>query len=82
MTSRFWHGFADMHTVADAEVVIRSAEGVWIEDIGGNRYLDATAALGIWVPVPRDMNPHGVRGGTRTLTTRLDIDTDPIGRTP
>ncbi|HXI79262.1 MAG TPA: aminotransferase class III-fold pyridoxal phosphate-dependent enzyme [Verrucomicrobiae bacterium] len=43
--SRFWHGFADMHTVADAEIVIRSAEGVWLEDTAGNRYLDATAAL-------------------------------------
>ena len=43
--SRFWHGFADMHSVADAEVVIRSADGVWLEDIAGNRYLDATAAL-------------------------------------
>jgi putrescine aminotransferase len=43
--SRFWHGFADMHSVADAEVVIRSADGVWLEDTAGNRYLDATAAL-------------------------------------
>jgi len=43
--SRFWHGFADMHAVADAEVVIRSAEGVWLEDTAGKRYLDATAAL-------------------------------------
>ena len=43
--NRFWHGFADMHLVANAEVVIRSAEGVWLEDIAGNRYLDATAAL-------------------------------------
>ena len=43
--SRFWHGFADMHTVADSEVVIRSADGVWLEDTAGNRYLDATAAL-------------------------------------
>ena len=43
--SRFWHGFADMHTVADAEIVIRSADGVWLEDTAGNRYLDATAAL-------------------------------------
>ena len=34
-----------MHSVADAEVVIRSAEGVWLEDTAGNRYLDATAAL-------------------------------------
>jgi adenosylmethionine-8-amino-7-oxononanoate aminotransferase len=45
VTSRFWHGFADMHTTAAAEVVIRSGEGVWIEDTAGNRYLDATAAL-------------------------------------
>jgi adenosylmethionine-8-amino-7-oxononanoate aminotransferase len=43
--SRFWHGFADMHSVADAEVVIRSADGVWLEDTAGIRYLDATAAL-------------------------------------
>ena len=43
--SRFWHGFADMHSVASGEVVIRSAEGVWLEDVDGRRYLDATAAL-------------------------------------
>ena len=29
--SRFWHGFADMHTVARGEVVIREAEGVWLD---------------------------------------------------
>ena len=45
MTTTFWHGFADMHLIKDAEVVIRSAEGVWLEDTAGNRYLDATAAL-------------------------------------
>ena len=28
--SRFWHGFADMHSTADAEVVIRSGDGVWL----------------------------------------------------
>ncbi|HXU85016.1 MAG TPA: aminotransferase class III-fold pyridoxal phosphate-dependent enzyme [Verrucomicrobiae bacterium] len=44
-TSRFWHGFADMHSVADTKVVIRSADGVWLEDITGKRYLDTTAAL-------------------------------------
>jgi len=43
--SRFWHGFADMHSVATDEVVIRSAEGVWLEDVDGRRYLDSTAAL-------------------------------------
>ena len=44
-TSRFWHGFADMHSVAETKVVIRSADGVWLEDVAGKRYLDATAAL-------------------------------------
>jgi putrescine---pyruvate transaminase len=44
-TSAFWHGFADMHSVAETKVVIRSGEGVWLEDIAGRRYLDATAAL-------------------------------------
>jgi adenosylmethionine-8-amino-7-oxononanoate aminotransferase len=34
-----------MHSVADHEVVIRSGDGVWIEDTTGRRYLDATAAL-------------------------------------
>jgi len=45
MTHRFWHGFADMHTIKDAEVVIRSGEGVWLETTDGGRLLDATAAL-------------------------------------
>jgi hypothetical protein len=26
------------------------------------------------VQVPRDLNAHGVRGGTRTLTTRLELN--------
>jgi putrescine aminotransferase len=43
--TRFWHPFADMHVIKDAEVVIRGGEGVWIEDTAGRRYLDATAAL-------------------------------------
>mgnify|MGYP000135481573 CR=1 FL=1 len=45
MTNTFWHGFADMHLVKDAEVVIRSADGVWLETVDGRRLLDATAAL-------------------------------------
>jgi adenosylmethionine-8-amino-7-oxononanoate aminotransferase len=43
--TRFWHGFADMHTVKDAELVMRSGEGVWLESVDGRRFLDATAAL-------------------------------------
>ena len=45
MSSSFWHGFADMHVVRDAELVIREGEGAWVTDVGGNRYLDSTAAL-------------------------------------
>ncbi|MGK2850165.1 MAG: aspartate aminotransferase family protein [Candidatus Limnocylindrales bacterium] len=45
MTNSFWHGFADMHVIKDGEVVIRSAEGVWLETVDGRRLLDATAAL-------------------------------------
>ncbi len=45
MTTSFWHGFADMHGVKDAEVVFREGDGVWITDIHGQRYLDATAGL-------------------------------------
>ncbi|HWP62013.1 MAG TPA: aminotransferase class III-fold pyridoxal phosphate-dependent enzyme [Candidatus Binatia bacterium] len=45
MSTRFWHGFADMHVVRDAELVLRAGDGVWVEDVEGRRYLDATAAL-------------------------------------
>jgi len=45
MTTTFWHGFADMHTVKDAEIVFRSGEGVWLEATDGRRFIDATAAL-------------------------------------
>ena len=45
MQTTFWHGFADMHTVKDAEIVFRSGEGVWLEATDGRRFLDATAAL-------------------------------------
>ena len=46
MTStRFWHGFADMHVIKDAELAFRSGEGVWLEAVDGRRFLDATAAL-------------------------------------
>ena len=43
--SRFWHGFADMHTVAGSELVFRRGEGCTLEDVDGRRYLDATAGL-------------------------------------
>ncbi len=45
MSTRFWHGFADMHVVRDGELILRAGNGVWVEDVEGRRYLDATAAL-------------------------------------
>jgi adenosylmethionine-8-amino-7-oxononanoate aminotransferase len=45
MTTRFWHGFADMHLVKDAEIVFASGDGVWLEATDGRRFLDSTAAL-------------------------------------
>jgi putrescine---pyruvate transaminase len=43
--SRFWHGFADMHVVADHEVVLVSGDGATVTDSNGQTYIDATAAL-------------------------------------
>ena len=43
--SRFWHPFADMHTVATSEVVMERADGCRIWDTAGREYLDATAGL-------------------------------------
>jgi putrescine aminotransferase len=45
MPTKFWHGFADMHVVKDAEIVFRSGDGVWLESVDGKPFLDATAAL-------------------------------------
>jgi len=45
MSTRYWHPFADMHTVKDHEIVLVRGEGCWIEDDEGRRYLDATAGL-------------------------------------
>ncbi len=45
MTTTFWHGFADMHLTKDAEIVVRDADGVWLDTTDGRRLLDATAAL-------------------------------------
>jgi adenosylmethionine-8-amino-7-oxononanoate aminotransferase len=45
MTTKFWHGFADMHVIADREVVIASGDGAVITDTNGKDYIDATAAL-------------------------------------
>ncbi|MFP3914552.1 MAG: aspartate aminotransferase family protein [Actinomycetota bacterium] len=43
--SAFWHPFADMHTVQHSPFVVDRAEGVYVYDEDGNRYLDAAASL-------------------------------------
>jgi adenosylmethionine-8-amino-7-oxononanoate aminotransferase len=43
--SHFWHGFADMHLVADAEIVFTAGDGVVLTDTTGREVIDATAAL-------------------------------------
>lgn len=43
--SSFWHPFADMHTVQHSPFIVDRAEGVYVYDEEGNRYLDAAAGL-------------------------------------
>ena len=45
MSSRFWHGFADMHVVASNEIVFTAGDGIVLTDTAGRQVLDATAAL-------------------------------------
>jgi adenosylmethionine-8-amino-7-oxononanoate aminotransferase len=40
-----WHPFADMGAVAHEPFVLDRAEGVWVWDEAGRRYLDGTASL-------------------------------------
>ena len=43
--SAFWHPFADMHVVQDNPFIVDRAEGVYVYDEAGNRYIDAGASL-------------------------------------
>lgn len=43
--TRLWHGFSNMADVSKREFVLKRGEGVWVWDVEGNRYLDATASL-------------------------------------
>ena len=45
MSTSLWHPFADMHAVQHAELVLREGDGIWVTDVDGNRFLDATASL-------------------------------------
>jgi putrescine---pyruvate transaminase len=40
-----WHPFADMGSVEGSKLVLDKGEGIWVEDVDGKRYLDATASL-------------------------------------
>jgi putrescine aminotransferase len=43
--STYWHPFADMAAVSGAELVLERADGAYVWDTDGRRYLDATASL-------------------------------------
>ena len=44
--TRFWHPVADMHAISQTgELLIDRADGVWLWDTDGRRYLDASAGL-------------------------------------
>lgn len=43
--TRFWHPFSDMRAVAGNELILDRGHGVWVWDVSGKRYLDATAGL-------------------------------------
>lgn len=43
--SALWHPFANMAELAAGELVVDSADGCWITDENGKRYLDGTASL-------------------------------------
>lgn len=45
MSTRFWHGFADMHAIRDGEIVFTEGDGVLLRDTAGNEVIDSTAAL-------------------------------------
>ena len=43
--ARLWHPFSDMSAVAGHELMLERAEGAWLWDVDGNRYVDGTASL-------------------------------------
>jgi adenosylmethionine-8-amino-7-oxononanoate aminotransferase len=62
-----WHGFTQMAEYAKAEpLVIDRAEGCWLIDVAGRRYLDGVASL--WC------NVHGHRRAEIDDAVRLQLD--------
>ncbi|MER7012465.1 aspartate aminotransferase family protein [Saccharopolyspora sp. NPDC000359] len=44
-STALWHPFADMFEVRSSQFCVSRAEGVWVYDQDGRRYLDGTASL-------------------------------------
>ena len=65
-TTSFWHPFADMGAVSNAELVIERGEGAYVFDADGNRYLDGTASL--WYA----NLGHGRADITRAVAAQMD----------
>ncbi len=62
-----WHPFTQMDRwAADDQLVIDSAEGVWLVDADGQRYIDGNASL--WV------NVHGHRHPTLDAALHAQVD--------
>ena len=66
LTTSFWHPFADMGAVSQAELVIDRGEGVYVYDTDGRRYLDGTASL--WYA----NLGHGRPDITRAVAAQMD----------
>ena len=66
VTTSFWHPFADMGSVSNAELVIERGEGAYVFDSDGKRYLDGTASL--WYA----NLGHGRPDITRAVAAQMD----------
>ena len=65
-TTSFWHPFADMGAVSNAELLIERGEGAYVFDADGKRYLDGTASL--WYA----NLGHGRADITRAVAAQMD----------
>ena len=66
VTTSFWHPFADMGAVSNAELVIERGEGATCSTADGKRYLDGTASL--WYA----NLGHGRADITRAVAAQMD----------
>ncbi|MFC4005377.1 aspartate aminotransferase family protein [Prauserella oleivorans] len=84
METKLWHPFANMAEVKEHPFVVDRAEGVWVYDRDGKRYLDGTA--GLWycnVGHGRSEIVEAVAGQMRKLDTYFtfhDYSNEPAER--